>query len=72
MLVRALEIKIGGIGRVGQLAKDGKMRRTGIEPHVDGVADLAINAPIDADLFGSQGEPCLDAALLHALGGLFQ
>ncbi len=73
MLVRAFEVEIGWeaglIGMRPQMlftaerpAHDGLMRRAGVEPDVDGIAELAVARFVDAEILASCVEPCFDAA----------
>jgi len=72
MLVRAFEVKIRRITRVGQLAQHGSVSRARIEPDIDGIGHLAVLRRIDADVLGTQREPRLDAAGFDALRDLIE
>src|ERR1022692_2822902 len=76
MLIRSLEIEIGGKPRCIRMrstaqraslwaAHHGLMGRTGIEPYIERIGQLAVLRGIDAEIFVRRLEPCLDAAGLN-------
>ena len=55
-----------------EAAQHREVRRAGVEPHVDGVGDLAVLRGIDAEVLAGRREPGLDAALRDAGRGLLE
>src|SRR5258707_2237400 len=72
MLVRAFEVEIGRKLERGILAQYRLVRCARVEPHVEGVGELAILLRVDAEVLVRRLEPGFDAAALYLGRGEFE